>query len=414
MLAREGTNLRVESNTPRDGCGRVNTINIWRAAIACFLIAGATGALYRVGFLSGFPLGLDAGNVRHAHSHLMFFGWAAPAIMALMISRIGRFHRAGHGSAFITVVLGAAVYPAFLLAGYDAVSIFGALLPIASILSGLNILAWYAFGAWYLKSTRGRHRTQALRWWDSALVFLWLSSAGAWTRFVIEVLEIEASVLAEVAVHFFLSLFTEGWLVFAAIGFAWWSVGRGGALKEDGLGGGMWPLRLAALGVPLASLIGSNVGSLAPIWTTLAGVGSLLVAVGLGWSLWSLAGLVLAGKRWEWLPSLGFLALKLGIQFGMTLPAVVTWGERVGLRILYLHIMTLGVMSVALMAAAREAWGEQAAPSPWRFSAAVLLLLFGMLLLTGFGGVEGTASLVLAALTSTLPLVVMFRSRQLH
>src|SRR5690606_19677098 len=59
---------------------------LWRAALACFVIAGASGALLRFGFLYGLPRGIDASHLRHAHSHFMYFSWATPAIAALMIA----------------------------------------------------------------------------------------------------------------------------------------------------------------------------------------------------------------------------------------------------------------------------------------------------------------------------------------
>lgn len=47
---------------------------IWKAALVGFIIAGATGSLMRFGMIHGYPAGLQFVNVRHAHSHLMYFG----------------------------------------------------------------------------------------------------------------------------------------------------------------------------------------------------------------------------------------------------------------------------------------------------------------------------------------------------
>ena len=57
---------------------------IWLAALGCFVIAGVTGSLLRFGTLYGLPADLHLVNVRHAHSHLMYFGWATPALMGLI------------------------------------------------------------------------------------------------------------------------------------------------------------------------------------------------------------------------------------------------------------------------------------------------------------------------------------------
>ena len=62
----------------------------WLAALGCFVIAGATGALLRFGLLQGLPAGLQLVNVRHAHSHLMYFGWVTPALMVLIVTWLPR------------------------------------------------------------------------------------------------------------------------------------------------------------------------------------------------------------------------------------------------------------------------------------------------------------------------------------
>jgi hypothetical protein len=46
---------------------------VWRVSLACFVLAGAAGVLFRYGMLYGYPDGISELNLRHAHSHLMFF-----------------------------------------------------------------------------------------------------------------------------------------------------------------------------------------------------------------------------------------------------------------------------------------------------------------------------------------------------
>ena len=56
------------------------------AALAALLIAAAAGALIRFGLLNGFPTwAANYTAVRHAHSHLMYFGWGSLAIAARQI-----------------------------------------------------------------------------------------------------------------------------------------------------------------------------------------------------------------------------------------------------------------------------------------------------------------------------------------
>src|SRR5690606_41698660 len=52
-------------------------------ALASFTLAGLTGAGLRFGLQYGFPWALNYADVRHAHSHLMFFAWVTPAAMLL-------------------------------------------------------------------------------------------------------------------------------------------------------------------------------------------------------------------------------------------------------------------------------------------------------------------------------------------
>lgn len=59
-------------------------------AIACFVLAAAAGTLMRFGMIHGLPYGWQHVNVRFAHTHLMSFGWATPALFALIGSVVAR------------------------------------------------------------------------------------------------------------------------------------------------------------------------------------------------------------------------------------------------------------------------------------------------------------------------------------
>ncbi|MFN3929391.1 MAG: hypothetical protein ACK4OK_07135, partial [Thermoflexus sp.] len=140
---------------------------IWIGALGCFALAAATGALFRYGMVAGLPEGLSLGNIRHAHSHLMYFGWVTPALM-VMIARHLWGDRIPRGMAWvirITLLLGLVAYVPFLLYGYQPVEWAGKRLPLATMAAGLNILAWYAYGgAYFCLSRRIPH--PARRWWD--------------------------------------------------------------------------------------------------------------------------------------------------------------------------------------------------------------------------------------------------------
>ena len=393
-----------------------------------FLLAAASGALLRIGFVSGLPWGLDAGNLRHAHSHLMSFSWTTPAIMALWLSfgdRLGVMTtRMGRLAAVAALVLGLLTFPFFLLAGYGRVTLFGSALPMSSILSGVTMISWYLFGAWRLRVRRSVRRTHASRLLDVSLIGLGLSTVGAWGRAAIQAAGVGAPELGDLAVQLFLGAFTHGWLVVATLGLAYGCVEAGdgrvaGASpglgqKETGSAGeGPWPLLL--VGLPGASLVGALGASGPRMWVggeLAVGVAALLFCVGLSWYAVRLTRAVVARRLWTWLPFLVYLLVMIVGLGGSSFPALAVWGESIGLRIVYLHVLALGVASTGLITAARERWGSRVAPSPWSFGALTLLLLVGLLSLTPLWPAAASAAWrrSFAAWTSIPPILAIVKS----
>lgn len=159
----------------------------WLGALACFVVAGATGVLFRIGTITGLPDGLLFANIRHGHSHLMYFGWATPAIMALIAHHVAlapRMRRVIH----TVLVLAVLAFPPFLLYGYRRASLGAVRLPLSVTLAGLNIFAWYAFAGLYVRRRPALRPLQARRFWDAAVVFLIVSSMGAWSFGIVQLL----------------------------------------------------------------------------------------------------------------------------------------------------------------------------------------------------------------------------------
>lgn len=77
MARLEKLNPTSDIRHPTYKCG-------WFSALGVFVLAGLTGAFMRFGLIYGFPWGLQYANIRHAHSHTMYFGWVTPALMALI------------------------------------------------------------------------------------------------------------------------------------------------------------------------------------------------------------------------------------------------------------------------------------------------------------------------------------------
>lgn len=391
---------------------------LWRAALACFVIAGASGALLRFGFLYGLPRGIDASHLRHAHSHLMYFSWATPAIAALMIAALDRARRALRAAGWAALILGAAAYPFFLVAGYGPVPVGGRSLPLASITSGLNTFAWYALGTAHFAAHRGRRRTPALGLLDAAVLGLWLSTVGAWGRAVMQFSGAGDGRLGDLFVQLFPGAFSHGWLILAPLGLALAAFEPAGGredTREDmgdaaaagrGRRAAFWLLLAGLPGASLAGAVGADAGAFSPPVTALLGASALSFVAGAAWHGRLLAARVAAEKRWEWAPFLACLALTLVMLAAAAFPAAAAWGIRAGLRVFYLHVLALGVASAGLVTAACQRWGREAAPSPRAFSAAVLALLAGVASLSPlWADPAGAWPRAFAAYTSLAPLL---------
>lgn len=356
---------------------------VFNFALASFIIAGLTGSLLRYWMWQGFPAGIQFANVRHAHSHLMYFSWVTPALMILIAGRLpqltGRPLRPGlYISAAAALGLGIFSHLPFFFWGYAPVEIGASRLPIAVIISSLNIFTWYAFALIFRSATRGVRRTRPLRLWRFALIFLIAASAGAWSRAVLAALKIENAFLAAAAVHLFLDLFSNGWAVLGVLGLVYASrpslVESHSGLED--------PLLLA--GLPLSFLLGLPVDLVPTDLRTLAGISGLLAACGLVLhikALWPRHG---GGSRSGWIAPLFFLALSAGMLAAASIAPAARWGEQSGFRIFYLHILLLGFISLGLLAGRADSDDGSHMKAYWNWMViAVTGLLVSLLPLTG-------------------------------
>src|SRR5690625_7403722 len=119
------------------------------------------------------------------------------------------------------LVLVSLSYPFFLLFGYQAVPVASLRLPLAAIISGLVMITWYWFAVlWYVNRRQSSNRP-ALVFFDAALVTLLISSLGAWGGSVFQFTNIDNPLFASSMTHFFLGVFTEGWLTLGVLGLLW-------------------------------------------------------------------------------------------------------------------------------------------------------------------------------------------------
>lgn len=375
------------------------------AALACFALAGSTGAFLRFGVLYGMA-GLSYANVRHAHSHLMFFSWATPAIMALMAAQLPRLTGRPPGRGLrrvipVIIVLGLPAWVLFMLYGYGPAQIGGASVPPAAIAATLCVIAWYVFAAVYFRQVWGAPMTRALWLMNAAVVFLLLSTLG-----ILGMGARSDNPLVGIALsHVFLDLFTEGWFVLAVLGLAYAAMPDAGRHPWARISGDMM-----VVGLPLIFLLLLPVTAVPPSLRWVAGAGGLLVVLGtLGniIALWSSTAGTAAGETWSgkaWRVPLVYLAAKCLILSGLLLPATAKWVESVQLRVPYLHITLLGFVTLGLFAAAERQWGV---PGRRWMTLAVTLLVLSLFPLSGIwppelGGIWALHAAAWAALGPVL------------
>jgi hypothetical protein len=315
-----------------------------------FGLAAWTGVWLRWSFLNGIVgdfTSLDF--IRHAHSHLMFFSWAVPLPFWFMLKKL---ERDGLGSVldpfrkgiYLVIFLGLSTYPFFLLYGYGAVAIGSAHIPIAAALSGINMIAWYVMGGLYYRARRQLTppEDQHYLWWDGAWIMLIVSSLGAWGVSVVEFGGMESVRLGKALTHFFLATFTEGWCLITALGI------MNSYLQRDKRDPSTHRYAFYAIlfGAPLTFPLGMSPALLTPPLLWCGRVGALIVASGIAWWVF---------RQWKLSPdqNLGLVIwlVLLILNFAAMATAVLLpskwWVGQHGLRILYLHIMLLGVFSMA-------------------------------------------------------------------
>ncbi|MGM0555337.1 MAG: hypothetical protein ACQEVA_03065 [Myxococcota bacterium] len=376
------------------------------ATMACFVFAGISGVWMRAAQAGlGLPSWVEFANLRHAHSHLMFFSWVTPALMvttAAMLGRNGEPIRGMRTTIWANIVFGLLTFPPFLLWGYDSVAIGSADLPIAAIASGFNIFAWYAFGAIYLRD-RGRLPADAARLClDVAIATLVLCSVGAWGRAALVAVDVTDPLWTTGSVHFFLTPFSFGWLIFGAL-----------AVVHARVNTPVGPrLRLAtwsaAAALPLLFLLAIDVDLPPPELRSLAAVAGMAFALGIFYhagAAWVAAG---RGSRWR-RPLLALMPVAV-VQAFFALRPFARWADSAGLRIVYLHLTFLGFVSLVVIEWLREVRSERrdrlAADA---FAVAVTVLLVTMLPATGLWptALGGTAARISVAVGASLPVLVV-------
>lgn len=374
---------------------------MWGAAILCFALASATGVLLRYGFAHGLPFSLVPGDVRHSHSHLMFFGWVTPMLMLFLLRQRGGPR---HGwLLFSTFVFALASWWPFLVSGYGMMTIFGRYLPVSMIVSGLNGLAWYAFMAVYRAGGGSRPHSA----YGSAATGLLLASSAGVVALAYAGMTGAGPVYISAFAQFFLDLFAEGWFGLGLLAIAY-SL-RPGLEKSRAARMGLVfvvvGLLLRCTADAFVSLGFTGLTPLTLAGSAFAGMGLLAALVPL-WRSQPTAPLSL------WHLVYVLMGLKAGVDLLSSQPLAAAFIEGAALRIFFLHAYLLGAITIGLVAAARSLWGSTAFRLPWLLAAAALAMTASLLPLTGLWPVawRGRWALELAWWLSMLPVAAVAAS----
>jgi hypothetical protein len=356
---------------------------IWQLSLLSFIIAAVTGFLYRYGMLYPLPDWLNFANIRHAHSHLMFFNWISPPVMAWMAVVLTRKRtklpeNSVKGCLYTMLFLGFLSYPFFLLYGYHSVSIGTVSLPLAAIISGLVMITWYWFGWIYYQHKNSGLSSLSVLFFDAALLALMISSLGAWGVSIFQFTAVDSPLVSSAMTHFFLAVFTEGWAVLAILGMMWNRVEeRSGPVHLSFSSGWLWlPVLFGSMLIFPFSLSQTLV---TPPMLFSAKLGLLLIVGALSANLYLLlkAGLF---TGFIWRSVLVLLGLKILFQFMAVFPFDIWPGEH-GLRVLYLHILLLGLISFVLIEVCQP---ESNIAARVLFATTVFAVLISLVFISGY------------------------------
>lgn len=283
-----------------------------------FLVATALGLILRFGFL-GLALPVPFDHLLHAHSHALYFGWAALAILAATAYAppIRRWAWAGLSLVPLLTV-------AFLLQGYG---------PFSIAVSTAVMLVWYgAIVSWW----RHRGGDPLFR---ASFLYLVLASVGIWVLAGLQATGHGEGLAPRLAIHAFLSTFAWA-LVLGTVSLAVQGglVGRvSGQRAIRWIGAFGWVLfPLGVMGGPEVPVLG---------WAGRGAAVAVVVPTAF-WvkTLWQSHGgtALRLGAAWLGMAVTGLVAAAVG---GSSLLGAV---GRPGI-VIYLHALLLGYVSTVLI-----------------------------------------------------------------
>lgn len=172
-----------------------------------FLIAAVMGLLLRV--TQVFPLDIEYRYLIHAHSHSAMFGWVYMIIYSLFVQYFvpADKMRKYNTLFWLTQLTVVGMMLFFPIQGYGLFSI---------TFSSLHIVCSYFFSYWIWKD-KHEIAMPVRKLLGAALLFMLLSTAGAWSLGIIANVAGKQSALYKSAIQFFLHFQLNGWFVTAVL-----------------------------------------------------------------------------------------------------------------------------------------------------------------------------------------------------
>jgi hypothetical protein len=334
-------------------------------ALFALSLAACTGVLLRFGMIYGMPSwAQNYAAVRHAHSHLMYFGWVTLALMVLIWRAVqvytGRpLPRAVTWQLAATSLVALLSYPAFWQNGYGLTEIGAARLPLGSMVSTFNGLTWFWFIFLYVRATRGlAPRPLPVQLWDWAIMLLLVASLGAAGLVGMVFGHVDNPFLQQLFLHQFLDLFAVGWFNLAVLGIFWSHLEQ--AQRPQAASAVFLPRWLPTMSLALlltpTFLLGVSPAVLPQHLFWLAAGANIAAAALLtihGYRYLRTAQ-ALASPHFKRLPGLhllafGALGVTIVVAFVLLVPGI--WADSASgpLRVFYLHDLLLGWVSSALL-----------------------------------------------------------------
>ncbi|MCC6333737.1 MAG: hypothetical protein IT380_07095 [Myxococcales bacterium] len=333
-----------------------------RLSLGLLLLATGLGLLLRLALVVPVPF-LVFSHALHAHSHTLYFGWAALALFTLFFERVGASDAAVRRALWLVVAVSLATFVAFLHSGYGRPGV---------LVSASSLGVWGVVVTLFLRRARGR-RELDVAWLRVAAWYVVVAVGAALARVALLVTKQDA-LWGQLAVAAFLTTFA-GFFLFGLVGlFARFLAERGAPLDERLLRWQLWWMTpLTALTFPLG-VPGAMQTPLGPL-SRVAAVALVVPAALWVANLWSASRhlastvrLVVRSVAVAWALK---AILETGAAFGLTALAASSRHA----VILLLHLVLLGVVSAALLLLLGQRLGR---PSP----GALLVHQFGVAVMT--------------------------------